>query len=434
MDAQSQPHVVIVGAGFGGLACATELGGSQVRVTIIDRNNYHLFVPLLYQVATAALSPADIAQPIRRLMRRHRNVGIVLDEVTGVDTQARQVLTRDGARIGYDRLVLAPGSSYSYFGHPEWAAIAPGPRTLDDALQIRSRLLRAFERAEASEDPAEQDALLTVVVVGGGPTGVEIAGAVAELARLSLAQDFRRIDPTRARIVLVEAGPRLLPPFPERLAAHAQAALERLGVTVWTGNPVVALDENGVTVKDRGTIRAANVIWGAGIKPSPAGEWIGVTGDKAGRVPVEADLSVMGLEGVYAIGDTALCRDADGKPLPGLAQVAKQQGSHLGRALRESLEHGRPMPPFAFHDRGNTAVIGRNAGVFDWGRHQLKGRPAWLLWAIVHIYLLTGLEKRMLVAMQWLWRYLTYERGARLIYGGAKPAGRRDADAPPDGA
>jgi NADH dehydrogenase len=415
--AQSQqPHVVIIGAGFGGLACARGLGGTPIKVTVIDRHNYHLFVPLLYQVATAALSPADIAQPIRRLLARHRNIDVILGEVARVDAVAREVHLADGMTIGCDRLVLATGSSYDYFGHDEWAAAAPGPRTIEQALRIRGRLLVAFERAEMSRDPKEQEALLTTVIVGGGPTGVEMAGSVAELARYSLRRDFRHIDPAMARILLVEAGPRLLASFPTQLADHAKTALGRLGVTVLLNTPVEKIEPGEVTMGGR-IQRAGCIIWGAGVRASPAAEWLGIESDRSGRISVGSDLSVPGHAGVYVIGDLARTAGADGQPLPALAQVAHQQGGYLGRALAQNLKNGTPMPPFRFHNRGNTAIIGRNAAVFDFGRFRLKGRVGWLLWAIVHIYLLTGFDKRLLVATQWLWRYLTYQTGARLISG-----------------
>jgi NADH dehydrogenase len=410
------PHVVIVGAGFGGLACAKELGKAAARVTVVDRRNYHLFVPLLYQVATAALSPADIARPIRRILGRCRNMDVVLGEVVGIDSAARIVTLRDGATLRYDRLVVATGSEYFYFGHPEWAPHAPGPLTLEDARRIRTRLLTSFERAETSRDPAEQEALMTVAIVGGGPTGVEMAGAVAELTRHALARDFRRIDPRHARIVLIEAGPRLLPAFPEPLADYARTALERLGVTVITGEAVETIDAHGIAVAGK-RIAARTVIWGAGAKASPAAAWLGVPADRAGRIAVNPDLSVAGLSGVYVLGDTALAKGGDGTPLPALAQVAAQQGRHLGRALRANLENGKPLPPFKFHNRGNTAIVGRHAAVFDFGWTQLKGRFAWLLWALIHVYLLVGFDNRLRVTLQWIWAYITYERGARLIMG-----------------
>ncbi len=412
-----RPRVVIVGAGFGGLACARALGNAPIDVTVIDRHNYHLFIPLIYQVATAALSPADIAKPIRRMLARYPNISVMLGEVTGVDRDARRVRLAEGGTVAFDHLVIATGSAYSYFGHDEWEKIAPGPRTIEDARRIRARLLRAFERAEICPDPKEQEALLTTVVVGGGPTGVEMAGSVGELARFSFRRDFRHIDPAKARILLVEAGPRVLAGFPEVMSAYAKKALERLGVTVITGARVENIEPGRVTIDGR-VERAGTIVWGAGVKASPAAEWLGVEADRLGRVNVGPDLSVAGRDGIYVIGDTAVALGRDGKPLPGLAQVAHQQGIYLGRALKGLIVEGKTMPPFRFHDRGNTAVIGRNAAVFDFGRWHLKGRLGWLLWGIVHVYLLTGFDKRLLVTTQWLWRYLTYETGARLISGG----------------
>lgn len=415
------PHVVIVGAGFGGLSAAQALGGTRVRVTIVNRCNYHLFAPLLYQVATAALSPADIAQPIRKILRRHRNVDVVLGEVTGVDPASRRVDLADGGSLRYDRLIVAAGSTHSYFGHDDWEAWAPGLKTLDDARSIRSRVLLAFEQAEIATDAAERRRFLTTVVIGGGPTGIEMAGAIAELGRHALARDFRHIDPRSARVLLVEAGPRILAAFPDRLAAYARDRLERLGVTVTTGVAVDHIDASGVTMAGR-HVPAGTIVWGAGVAAGPAARWLGAAADRSGRVQVGPDLAVPGHDGtIYALGDLAHASGEDGAPLPGLAQVAAQQGEHLGKALAAQLEHGRPIPPFRFKNRGNTAIIGRNAAVFDFGRRQLTGRPAWLLWALVHVYLLVGFEKRLLVSLQWLWRYLTYEQGARLITSDGRP-------------
>jgi NADH dehydrogenase len=410
----TRPHVLIVGAGFAGLACAQALGGHDVRVTVVDRQNYHLFVPLLYQVATAALSPADIAEPIRKILRRHTNVSVLLGEVERVDRAARTAYLRGGSSIAYDTLVVATGSVYNYFGHDQWAPLAPGVRTIANARDLRTRLLSAFEVAETLEEGPEQQALMSMVVVGGGPTGVEMAGAIAELARHALARDFRRIDPARAQVLLVEAGPRILPSFPEGLAAYARQRLEKLQVQVMTGSAVQDVRADGVLVNGR-FIPARTVIWGAGIAASSAGRWLGAETDRIGRIIVNPDLSLPGDSHVYALGDTAQAAGADGKPLPGLAQVAKQQGMHLGKALARYYEQREAVPPFHFRNRGNTAIIGRNAAVFDLGRWRLKGFPAWVLWAIVHIYLLVSFEKRILVSLQWLWRYITYQRGARLI-------------------
>jgi NADH dehydrogenase len=413
---KTEPHVVIVGAGFGGLTCAKGLGNAPVKVTIIDRHNYHLFVQLLYQVATAALSPADIAQPIRRIFRRQKNIEVVLGEVTGVDAGGKRVQLASGRTVGYDTLVIATGSSYSYFGHDEWAKLAPGPKTVDDALAIRSRLLMSFEQAEISTDPEEQAALLTTVIVGGGPTGVEMAGSIAELARYSLARDFRHIDPRKATILLVEAGPRILPAFPESLADHAVKVLTKLGVTVKTGEAVTGM-EPGVVYIGGKPVRAGTVIWGAGVQASPVAKWLGLPADRTGRVTVNPDLSVPGRDGIYLVGDSAAFIGKDGHPLPALAQVAHQQGTHLGKALRANLTQGTPMPPFRFHNRGNTAVIGRNSAVFDFGWWRVKGFIGWLLWGVYHIYLLTGFDRRVVVVAEWFWAYLTFQQGARLITG-----------------
>lgn len=414
-SAQPPPHIVIVGAGFAGLACAQRLGSARARITIVDRHNYHLFVPLLYQVATAALSPADIAEPVRKILRRHKNIDVVLGDVVQVDTASRLVRLADDAALPYDILVLAPGSRYNYFKHPEWEAHAPGLKTIADARLLRSRLLRAFELAEHEPDAAKQRALMTTVVVGGGPTGVEMAGSIAELARFTLVRDFRHVDPASARIMLVEAGPRILAAFPETLGRYAHRRLEVLGVEVLCKQAVEDIGPAGVRIGGE-DVPAGTVIWGAGIKAAGAGEWLGAAVDRIGRVAVGADLSVPGLPGVYVLGDSALLADpATGQPLPALAQVAQQQGRHLGRALRRQVADGTPIPPFQFSDRGNTAIVGRNAAIFDFGKWRLTGGPAWILWAIVHIYLLVGFEKRLLVSLQWLWRYLTFQRGARLI-------------------
>jgi len=418
-----QPHIVIIGAGFAGLACAKALGNAPARVTVIDRTNYHLFVPLLYQVATAALSPADIARPIRRILGRYKNIDVLLGNVTGLDTAARMIKTDAGAVGPYDKLVIATGSVYSYFGHPQWMAVARGPRSLQDARAIRTQLLTAFEHADSATDPAERDRLMTVIVVGGGPTGVEMAGSVAELARHALARDFRHIDPRRARILLIEAGSRLLASFPQSLADYAEKELTRLGVTVMLGQPVEDLTAEGAIVGGR-MIKAATMIWGAGIQAAPGVTMLGVPLERAGRVAVGADLSVPGLPGVYVVGDSALLLDERGQPFPALAQVAAQQGDYVGRSL-VAQARGKPFSkPFRFRDRGNTAIIGRNAAVFDFGRWHLKGRLGWFLWAFVHIYLLVGFENRLQVVVHWLWSYLTYERGARLIMPDAENAKR----------
>lgn len=428
---QRNNHVIVAGAGFAGLACARELGRRNIRTTVIDRQNYHLFVPLLYQVATAALSPADIAEPVRKVLRRYKCVDVRLGEVTGVDPKRHAVTLADGTRLPYDRLVIATGSRYNYFGHPEWAAAAPGIKSISDARLLRSRLLRLFEQAEHEIDPGRRASLMTIVIVGGGPTGVEMAGAIAELARYTLARDFRHIDPSSAKILLVEAGERLLAAFPETLSAYTQARLERLAVDVRLRASVEGIDGDQIRIAGK-AMRVGAIIWAAGIQASPVGAWLRVETDRIGRVPVAPDLSVPQCPGIYVLGDSARLAGADGRtPLPGLAQVAKQQGTHVGRALAVNLRDETPVPPFRFHDRGNTAVIGRNAAVFDFGRWRLKGRLAWLLWAIVHVYLLVSFEKRMLVSFQWLWRYFTYQRGARLIT--MPPSRSPKDDSPPPG-
>ena len=407
------PHVVIVGAGFGGLAVAQGLANAPVRVTVIDRNNYHLFVPLLYQVATAALSPADVAEPIRHVLGRYPNIRVVLGEVAQVDTDRREVALATGETLTYDRLVVATGSTSSYFGHDEWRPFAPACKSIEEARVIRSRVLGAFEEAER-DGTADRQALMTFVIVGGGPTGVELAGSVAELARYALASDFRRIRPETAKIILVEGGPRILSAFPESLARYAERALGRLGVQVMTDTPVEAITAEGLRAGGH-FIPARTVLWGAGVAPTGAARLLGIAPGPGGRVPVGPDLKVEGTDGVYSLGDVAACPDEDGKPLPGLAQVAQQQGQYLGKALRDELTGGRPAKPFRFHNRGNAAIIGRHAAIFDFGRYRMKGYPAWMLWAIVHVVLLVSFAQRIRVSLQWLWRYLTYRRGARII-------------------
>lgn len=407
--AAGRRRVVIIGGGFGGLACAQALAGADVHVTLVDRRNHHLFQPLLYQVSTAALSPADIAVPIRSVLAKAGNVDVVLAEVNGIDALLRHVRLADGGYLPFDQLVLATGSVYNYFAHPEWAADAPAPKTITDARTIRARLLQAFEDAEGCAEETRRSALLTVVVVGGGPTGVEMAGTVAELARYTLRGDFRRIDPTQARVILVEAGPRLLGAFPEKLSSYAARALEKLGVEVRLNTAVRQVDAAGVELLD-GRIEAANVIWGAGVRAADGTAWLGVAGGRSGQIPVEGNMAVPGHENIFALGDVALF-EQDNVALPALAQVAQQQGHHLGRELRKE---GVPAP-FRYRSKGDTAVIGRHAAVYTFGRFNLTGRLAWLLWAFVHVYLLIGFQQRTLVMVQWVWRYFTFERGARLI-------------------
>jgi NADH dehydrogenase len=409
-----ETRVVVVGAGFAGAEVAHGLGSAAARVILIDQHNYQLFQPLLYQAATAALSPADIAEPVRRLMRGLPNVEVLLGEVTEISADERTLVLADGSRIAYDILVIATGATAAYFGHDEWAAFAPSLKSISDARKVRSRLLRAFEQAEMTDDASERSRLMTFVVVGGGPSGLELAGSIAELARYSLAKDFHKIDPKSAVVLLVEKGPRILSSFPKELSDYAAHKLKALGVTVQENCAVKRISETCVET-ERATIPVAFAIWTAGVKASPVAKMLGAPTDKAGRVETNRDLSVPGFAAVYALGDAALVHDDNGNPLPGLAQVAKQQGKYLGNALARRLQSDAATGPFVFHNRGNVAVIGRHAAVIDFGWLRLTGIAAWLLWALIHIYLLAGLQHRLLVAVQWLWRYLTYDRGARII-------------------
>ncbi len=410
-----RPRVIIVGAGFGGLAAAKGLAGADADITLIDRQNHHLFQPLLYQVATAGLSPADIAWPVRQLFRRQPNVRVMMGEVTSIDT-ARQVVMLGRGPIAYDWLVLATGATHGYFGHDDWAPHAPGLKNLDDAVAVRRRLLLAFEQAEMAASPELAARLLTIAIVGGGPTGVEMAGAVAELARKALAADFREIDPRRTRVLLLEAGPRLLPTFPETLSHYTEVALRQLGVEVRLGQPVTCCDAEGVALGSE-TIAAGTIIWAAGVSASPAAKWLGIASDRAGRVPVTKDLRAPGQERVFVIGDTAQVLNPDGRPVPGIAPAAKQQGAFVARWLRAHFA-GRAVPAvFAYADRGLLATIGRKAAVISYRRLRLKGRFAWWLWGAAHIYFLVNLRNRIIVMTQWLWAYFVFERGARLITG-----------------
>ena len=409
------PRVVIVGAGFAGLSVAKRLAKAPVDITLIDRENHHLFQPLLYQVATAGLSPADIAWPIRGLVRDQRNTRVLLGAVTGIDGVHKRVIVAD-RQIDYDVLVLATGATHGYFGHDSWAAHAPGLKTIDDATEIRRRLLLAFERAEIESDARERERLLTIVIVGGGPTGVEMAGAVVELARKALAADFRAIDPQQTHVLLVEAGPRLLPSFPEPLSRHAEQALRRVGVDVRLQQAVTHCSATGVTLGDE-SVSAGTVIWAAGIAASPAVDWLAVAGDRAGRVLVGPDLRPPGMDDVFVIGDTALAHDVAGKPLPGIAPVAKQQGAYVAEAIKACLAGKAAPPPFRYRDRGLLATVGRKTAVIAFGRLRLKGWFAWWIWGIAHVYFLISLRNRLIVMTQWLWSYISFERGARLITG-----------------
>jgi len=409
------PHVVIVGAGFGGLEAAKALRHAPVEVTVIDRVNHHCFQPLLYQVATAALSPADIAWPIRSILSTQKNTRVVMADVTAIDTDAKELRTDRTAPFRYDFLVIATGVTHSYFGHDEWAPYAPGLKRIEDATEIRRRLLRAFEAAEVSEDAAERRRLMNFIVVGGGPTGVELAGACAEVARYVLSRDFRRIDPRTSRILLIEAGPRILPTFPQDLARYAHRTLERMGVEVFTATAVSDCDETGVGTADGRRFEGATIVWAAGVMASPAAQWLGAAHDKAGRIAVAPDLKVEGADNVYAIGDVARVARPDGRPLPGIAPTAKQMGRYVGRAIAARVA-GRPAPgPFRYRHYGDLATIGRRAAIVSIGRFRLRGFLGWLFWSIIHIYFLIGTRHRLMVAFEWLWDYLTFQRGARLI-------------------
>jgi NADH dehydrogenase len=420
-------RVVILGAGFGGLEAARMLARAPVEITILDRHNHHLFQPLLYQVATAALSPGDIAWPIRAIFRRQRNVRVLMAEATGIDQAAKVVHAAGGLTVPYDVLVLATGATHSYFGHDEWAAVAPGLKTIADATAIRRRLLLAFERAEVNTDEAERRRLLTFVVVGAGPTGVELAGAMVELARATIAGEFRGIDPRMARVVLIEAGPRVLPTFPEDLSAVALRSLERMGVQVLTGTRVTRCDPGGVQCGEE-RIAASTVVWAAGVVASPAGAWIGAERDRAGRIRVGPDLSIPGQPDIFAVGDLAAVHDAAGRAVPGNAPAAKQMGRYVGKAIA-ARALGRPAPPpFAYRHQGDLATIGRRSAVVALDSIRLTGLIGWWFWGIAHVWYLIGFRSRVVVSFEWLWSYLTFQRGARLITGdGTDGAGAASA-------
>jgi NADH dehydrogenase len=406
-------RVVVVGAGFGGLSVAKSLAGAAFDVTVVDQHNYHLFQPLLYQVATAGLSPADIASPIRGILRGKKNLSVMLAKVSAVDTVHKAVIA-EGRRLGYDYLVIATGAEHAYFGN-DWASYAPGLKTIDDATYLRRRILLAFERAETETNPEERRRLLNFVVVGGGPTGVEMAGAIAELAKRALAMDFRSIDPRSTRIILVEAGPRLLAPFDPSLSEAARRSLEQLGVEVRLGAGVTECDCGGVSLGGE-RIEARTIVWAAGVKASPAAEWLGVPCDRAGRVIVNADLSVPGHPDIFVIGDAAHALGRDGNLLPGVAPVAKQQGQYVARLLL-ARARGENSPPFRYRDFGSLATIGRKRAVVQMGKLRIHGFFAWVLWSVAHIYFLIGFRNRLIVAMNWMWSYLTFQRGTRLITG-----------------
>jgi NADH dehydrogenase len=405
--------VVIVGAGFGGLEAAKALNRVAVDVIVIDRQNHHCFQPLLYQVATAALSPAEIAWPIRHILRQQRNATVLMAEVSGIDLAGRCVQTGAGP-ISYDYLVIATGATHSYFGHDDWIDFAPGLKRIEDATRIRRSILLAFEQAELAHDDAERQRLLTFVIVGGGATGVEMAGAIAEIARQTLAKDFRRIDPRSSRIILLEAGPRLLPTLPEDLSRYAERTLTRMGVDVRTSTRVTNCDRRGVDL-DRGRIDASTVIWAAGVVASPAARWLGAEHDYAGRVLVRPNLSVPNHPEVFVIGDAAGVHDQTEAMVPGVAPAAKQMGRYVGRVIAARVDDTPSPPPFRYRSFGDLATIGRRAAVVNFGYLRLKGFVGWLFWSLVHIYFLIGVKNRFIVAFTWLWDYLTFHRGARLI-------------------
>lgn len=414
-DSNARPRVVIAGAGFGGLAAAKALRNAPVDVEIIDKRNYHLFQPLLYQVATADLSPADIAWPIRSIFSKQKNVTVTLSKILDVDTDTRTVIHESG-RAPYDHLIVACGSTHSYFGKDQWSDNAPGLKRIGDATEIRRRVLMAFERAELCVDPEQQARELTFVIVGAGPTGVEMAGAIAELAHVTLSEDFRRIRPEDARIVLVEGGPRILSAFPEVLSARAEASLNRLGVEVRCGVMVEEVTDDHVVAGGE-RIDTSTTIWAAGVQVADLGRWLGVETDRVGRVSVNPDLSVPDLPGVSVIGDAAKLEWKDGRDVPGIAPAAKQEGKYVGRRIRAEVEGKRAPGPFRYHHMGNLATIGRNSAIISFGRLNLSGFFAWLCWGLIHIYFLIGVRRPLFVAMNWFSNYVFRSKGARLITG-----------------
>ena len=422
-EATALPHVVVVGAGFGGVATVRELKWAPCKVTLVDQRNHYLFQPLLYQVATASLSPGDIATPVRSLFRQQENARTLLGRAVGVDTAGKRLLLATGA-IPFDALVIATGAQHGYLGHGEWEVFAPGLKTVEDAIAIRHRLLRAFEEAESATDHETQLALLTFVIVGGGPTGVELAGAVAELARHGLVSEFRDINPASARVVLVHAGPHLLPSFPEALSREAERALEGLGVEVRLDSRVDAVGQDGVRIAGA-LLPARTVLWAAGVMASPAAEWLGVTADRSGRVVVGCDLTVPGHPDIFVIGDTAACDAWAGRPVPGLAPAAKQQGVYAARVLRARFDDRPPPLPFRYRHLGSLATIGRQSAVADFGLVQLRGSLAWWFWGAAHVAFLVGGRNRLAVLAQWFWAYITYRPSARLITGDGSAGERR---------
>lgn len=419
--ADHKHRVVIVGGGFGGLQAAKALARADVEIVLIDRRNHHLFQPLLYQVATAALSPSEVAWPIRHLLRRQDNARVLMATVTGIDTAKRLVLLEDGSSERFDSLVLATGAQHAYFGHDEWAQYAPGLKTVEDATAIRRKLLMAFEAAERETNPERRRALLTFAIVGGGPTGVEMAGAIIELGRASLRGQFQTIDPRELRVVIIEGGKRVLANFDETLSDYTLKALHEMGVETQFGAPVTLIDADGVTFGSQ-RLATKTIIWGAGVAASPVAQWLGIEGDKAGRIKVLPDLSVPGLSGIYVIGDAASI-EQDGKPVPGVAPAAKQQGKHVAQVIRHRLEGGAGIgPAFRYKHAGDLATIGKSSAVIDFGWLRLKGWLAWWIWGFAHIYFLVETRTRIIITMSWLWIYLTGNRSARLITHGMAPA------------
>jgi len=419
----AHPHrVVIVGAGFGGLETTHRLAGAPVTITLIDRRNHHLFQPLLYQVATASLATSEIAWPIRYLLRHRPEVTTLFATVSGVDAQAKRVLLDDGDALPYDTLVLATGARHAYFGHDEWEPFAPGLKTLEDATTLRRRILVAFERAERETDPQRRAALLTFVIIGAGPTGVELAGTIAELAQDTLPPDFRNIDTHKTRVVLIEAGPRVLAGFPDDLSAYAQRSLESIGVEVMLGQAVTECTADSVVYGGH-TLNTKTIIWAAGVRASPAAEWLAVPADRAGRLQVQPDLTVPGHPDIFAIGDTVVIADPDGKPVPGIAPAAKQQGRHVAETIKARLRGGTSSP-FRYKHAGSLAQIGKRKAVIDFGSIKLRGTLAWWIWGIAHIYFLIGLRNRLSVAISWMWIHARDHRAARLITQGSSKVAR----------
>jgi NADH dehydrogenase len=423
-------HILIIGGGFAGLYTARGLKNVEAEITVVDRHNYHLFQPLLYQVATAGLNPSDIAAPIRSILRRQKNVSVILGEAVSIDPDARRVQLSDGATLSYDQLVVATGATHSYFGHPEWERFAPGLKSIDDALEIRRRVLLAFEAAERETDPELQKAWLTFVIVGAGPTGVELAGALSEIARQTMIKDFRRIQPENTRVILLEGKDRVLPPYPPDLSEKARQQLVELGVEVITSAVVTDIDDREVRFGDQ-TIATRTILWGAGVQASPLAASLGVPLDRAGRVLVEPDLTIPGHKDVFVLGDLAAAEQHDGTFVPGVAPAAIQEGQHTAMNLERAVA-GQPLRAFRYNDKGSLATIGRAAAVADIGRFHFGGFFAWMAWLLIHIFFLIGFRNRFLVITQWAWAYLTYQRGARLITGvsgrGGQGAGGRGSE------